>query len=226
MPRIARIVAPNYPHHITQRGNYRQSIFSDDNDRIKYLSLINEYSHKYKVIILSYCLMDNHVHFVAIPKEKDSLARAFNTAHMRYSQYFNKKLKVYGHLWQGRFYSCVLDESHLIAASKYIERNPVRSNLTTKPWLWKWSSAQSHVESKTKPIIDATKLFEYIDFTHDKWKEYIEHSDKPEELSFIRKHTIAGRPLGSTAFIAKLEKFFNINLNIIPRGRPKKAKRG
>ena len=86
MPRIARVVAVGIPHHITQRGNYRQDVFLDDSDRRKYLLWIQEYSQKYHLNILAYCLMRNHVHFIAIPQKEDSLARTFNTAHMRYSQ--------------------------------------------------------------------------------------------------------------------------------------------
>ena len=86
MPRIARVVAVGIPHHITQRGNYRQDVFLDDSDRRKYLLWIQEYSQKYHLNILVYCLMRNHAHFIAIPQKEDSLARTFNTAHMRYSQ--------------------------------------------------------------------------------------------------------------------------------------------
>jgi putative transposase len=73
MPRTARIVVPNLPYHITQRGNYRQNIFQDDEDRLCYLSWINDYGKKYKLSIFGYCLMDNHVHFIAIPRKEDSL---------------------------------------------------------------------------------------------------------------------------------------------------------
>ena len=93
MPRTARIVVPDLPYHITQRGNYRQDVFEDDEDRLGYLSWIDEYSKKYKLSIVAYCLMDNHVHFIAIPREEDSLAKVFSISHMRYSQYFNKKKK-------------------------------------------------------------------------------------------------------------------------------------
>ncbi|MCL0086503.1 transposase [Thermodesulfovibrionales bacterium] len=117
MPRITRIVAVGLPHHITQRGNYRQNVFLDDNDRKHYLSWIHEYSTTYSLSLLAYCLMDNHVHFIAIPKREDSLAKTFNTSHIRYSHYFNKKIKTTGHLWQGRFYSCILDEPHLVVAA-------------------------------------------------------------------------------------------------------------
>ncbi len=134
MPRMARVVAVGLPHHITQRGNYRQDVFLNADDKGRYLAWVQEYSVKYNLSILAYCLMQNHIHFIAIPNQPDSLARAFNSAHMRYSQYFNSKLKRRGHLWQGRFYSCVLDESHLVLAARYIERNPVRAGLVEKPW--------------------------------------------------------------------------------------------
>jgi len=91
MARVARIVAVEYPYHITQRGNNRQIVFNDDADREKYLTLVKKYSQQYKTNILSYYLMSNHVHFTAIPYKEDSLAKTFNFAHMRYSQYFNKK---------------------------------------------------------------------------------------------------------------------------------------
>ena len=103
MPRVARIVAPGYPHHITQRGNYAQEVFPEDSDRQQYLEWIAEYSKKHEVSLLGYCLMGNHVHFIAVPRKDDSLAKTFNAAHMRYSQYINKKRNVRGHLWQGRF---------------------------------------------------------------------------------------------------------------------------
>lgn len=133
MPRIARVVVSEYPHHIIQRGNYRQNVFLDESDKRQYLSLIAEYSQKYHLKILAYCLMDNHVHFIGIPKNGNSMAKTFSVAHTLYSQYFNKKMKVSGHLWQGRFYSCVLDESHLIAAGRYVEQNPVRAGIVKKP---------------------------------------------------------------------------------------------
>ncbi len=81
MPRISRAVAIGYPHHITQRGNYRQAVFNSDEDFNKYLQLLKKYSEKYALKIWAYCLMSNHVHFVAVPMNGDSLAKTFNTLH-------------------------------------------------------------------------------------------------------------------------------------------------
>ena len=221
MPRTARIVVPNLPYHITQRGNYRQDIFQDNEDRLSYLSWINDYSKKYKLSIFAYCLMDNHVHFIAIPREEDSLAKVFSISHMRYSQYFNKKKKASGHLWQGRFYSCVLDEDYLVAALRYVERNPVRAGIVRKPWRWKWSSAGVHV-GQGDGVINLENITTLIDTTAEEWKEYIDLDENEEEVENIRKHTLLGRPLGTKDFIAKLGKRIGMVLSVLPRGRPKK----
>ena len=98
MARMARIIVPNIPHHLTQRGNYRQIVFDTNNDRVQYLSWIKEYSERYGLKVWAYCLMDNHVHFIVVPSDTDSLAKTFNQAHMRYSQYHNEKIGQRGHL--------------------------------------------------------------------------------------------------------------------------------
>lgn len=223
MPRIARIVAVGLPHHITQRGNYQQEVFLSEEDRLQYLAWIKEYSTKYSLSILVYSLMQNHVHFIAIPKEADSLARTFNSAHMRYSQYVNRKRRQRGHLWQGRFYSCVLDESHLILASRYIERNPVRAGLVEKPWEWPWSSALAHAEGGKDSLVEPESFLGVIDMPKDSWKEYIDCVEKPDFLHSIRKHTLTGWPLGTRVFIEKLEAKFERKLCASPVGRPIKS---
>ena len=153
MPRIARVVVKGYPHHITQRGNYKQPIFIDDADRSKYLSLIQSESKQYGLTVLAFCLMDNHVHFIGIPNHEESMGKVFKYANMKYSQYFNKKMGVKGHLFQGRYYSCLMGKTHMIACARYIERNPVRAKITRKPYNYKWSSAQIHCSMNNEDIL-------------------------------------------------------------------------
>jgi len=145
MPRSARVVFEGVVHHITQRGNYRQNIFEDSADRKKYIEFVSEYSRKYQMKIYAYCLMTNHVHFLAAPLRRDSLAMTFKYANMRYSSYFNRKNRRSGHLWQGRFYSCPLHHDHALEALRYVERNPVRAKMVRLPWEYEWSSAREHV---------------------------------------------------------------------------------
>jgi putative transposase len=223
MPRIARAVAVGLPHHITQRGTYRQDVFIDADDRRQYLVWIKEYSLKYSLSILTYCLMQNHVHFIATPIRDDSLAKTFNAAHMRYSQYLNKKLKQRGHLWQGRFYSCVLDEPHLILAARYVERNPVRAGLVSKPWQWEWSSAAAHSSEKENSQIELGDFFGITGMLCNSWRKYIDLTEEMSFLQRVRKHTFTGRPLGAAAFIENLEDKLRRRLSALPIGRPRRS---
>jgi putative transposase len=224
MARIARVVAVGYPHHITQRGNYGQTIFFNDKDRKLYLEWIQEYSNKFGLALLSDCLMSNHVHFIGIPEKEDSMAKTFNAAHMRYAHYFNKKSKVKGHLWQGRFYSCVLDENHLISTAKYIERNPVRAGLVKTPWEWKWSSASNHIGQDCSQQLKLKDLFQFIPIEQKEWKDYISAEDKEKDMEMIKKKTLTGQPLCGEQALKKLEDKFGRRLHTLLIGRPKKEK--
>jgi putative transposase len=221
MPRIARLILPGYPYHITQRGNYRQKIFKDDQDRQLYLGMVAEYSIKHGVLILAYCLMNNHVHFIAIPQAKDSFAKTFSITHTRYAQYFNKKMELLGHLWQGRFYSCILDENHLVAAARYVERNPVRAGIVKNPIEYEWSSVRGHIDNSSVGLIETDSLFKYIEVEQTKWKEFVSREDDSKTIMGIRKNTMTGRPLGSEAFVKKLENICGKRLHALSVGRPR-----
>jgi putative transposase len=221
MPRIARIVVPGYPYHITQRGNYRQEIFRNDKDRSQYLFWINEYSRKFHLSVLAYCLMNNHVHFIVQPHEEESLAKVFSVAHMRYSQYFNKERKASGHLWQGRFFSCLLDEPYFMAAMRYVERNPVRAGMVKRPWEWKWSSVAAHIGG-TDGIIQVIGIKESLGVSLGSWREYIDSDENTPDVEAIRGHTKTGRPLGKIGFLGKVSRKLERVINVLPRGRPKK----
>src|SRR5512141_1392391 len=143
MARLARSTVAGYPHHVVQRGNSDQPVFETDADYRRYLDWLREYAPRYAVDIWAYCLMPNHVHFICVPNAEGALARAFNTMHMRYAQYFNSRRAVTGHLWRARFMSCVLDEPSVYEEVRFIETNPVRSGIVTVPDAYPWSSARS-----------------------------------------------------------------------------------
>ncbi len=224
MPRISRIVAAGYPHHITQRGNYRQTVFTEDADYSRYLELMSTFAPKYGLAIWAYCLMPNHVHFIGVPDRQESMARTFNTVHMLYAQYFNRKQQATGHLWQGRFYSCVLDEQHLYAAVRYVERNPVRAGIVSTPQDYPWCSAGSHVTGAGDQLLSKCFLTEAV----KDWGQYIgaepEDPDRKATADVIRA-TKAGRPCGEDGFVRKMESLLNRKLESRPRGRPLKKKR-
>lgn len=221
MPRIARIVAPGHPYHITQRGNYRQKIFRNDEDRSQYLFWIDEYSRKFHLSVWAYCLMDNHVHFIVQPRKEESLAKVFSVAHMRYSQYFNKERKASGHLWQGRFYSCLLDEPYLMAAMRYVERNPVRAKMVKRPWEWEWSSAAVHIGG-TDGMVHVVEIKKSLGVSIGSWRDYIDSDENAPDVEAIRRHTMTGRPLGRDGFIGTLSRKLGRVISVLPRGRPRK----
>ena len=128
-----------------ERGNRREDVFFGDADRRRYLLLMLEYARAHALEIWAYCLMTNHVHFVAVPREPEALAATFKPVHMRYAQHVNRRLRTTGHLWQGRYHSCPLDEEHLWQAVRYVERNPVRAGLVRRAERYPWSSAAAHV---------------------------------------------------------------------------------
>ena len=217
MSRIARVVAIGYPHHITQRGNYGQAVFVNDADYVNYLKLINIYKKKNELLILAYCIMPNHVHFIAVPSKKNSMSRTLNIGHMCYAQYFNKKNNLRGHLWQGRFSSCVLDEKHLFYAVKYVENNPVRARLTEKAEHWRWSSANAHI-NHTKTDLDLENISNYLDIKN--WNLYISNKDNKVLLEGIRSCTKTGRPFAEEGFINKLQVSLHRSLKKPSMGRP------
>jgi putative transposase len=133
MARLARVVAVDVPHHVTQRGNARRFILESDSDKLVYLELLRQYCTLYELSLLGYCLMSNHVHLVVIPGKIDSLWLTLKNTHGRYAAYWNAGHSSSGHVWQGRYYSCPLDLTHLWRALRYTELNPVRARLVSTP---------------------------------------------------------------------------------------------
>ena len=136
MTRLARVVAVGVPHHVTQRGNARRYILDADADRKVYLDLLRQSIELHGLALVGYCLMSNHVHLIAIPGKVGAMGQALKDTHGRYAAYWNAVHHSSGHVWQGRFYSCPLDEAHLWKALRYAELNPVRAGLVAKAERW------------------------------------------------------------------------------------------
>ncbi len=219
MPRMARAVAMGFPHHITQRGNYRQPVFSGDGDRFRYLDWLREYSERHALKVWAYCLMENHVHFVAVPSTEDSMSKTFKTLHMRYSRYINEKKNTSGHLWQGRFYSCALDERHLHAAVRYVENNPVRAGIVKRAEDYGWSSARAHVNGEPDAVLSHDcPIAEGI----SDWSAYLREAEEEGLIEALRGSTKTGRPCGSASFVSKIEEIIGRRLRTSRGGRPRK----
>jgi putative transposase len=221
MPRIARTVIPEIPHHITQRGNNKQDVFFVDDDRIVFLKLLKQQSENFGVRIDGYCLMTNHIHIIATPRKKDSLAKTIGRTNLLYTQYVNYMHGRSGHLWQNRYFSCPLGPNYFLKALCYIEQNPVRARLCRYPWVYRWSSAQAHIGNMDAfGLIDKGCWLEQSSGID--WKNILKEKVNRSELNTLRVYCRTGRPLGTDRFVSKLEVKLGRRLRPLPVGRPKK----
>ena len=202
MARIARVVVPGVPHHVTQRGNRRLQTFFTDEDYSAYLGLMAEWCKRCGVEVWAYCLMPNHVHLIAAPSSEHALARAIGEAHRRYTRMINFREAWRGHLWQERFASFPMDDGYAMLAARYVELNPVRARLVRKAWRWRWSSAQAHVQGQDDKLVKVAPLLERV----EDWREYLCEAVGDEEATLLRQHARTGRPLGRERFLKKVEK--------------------
>jgi putative transposase len=172
MARLPRVVAVDVPHHVTQRGNAKQIILANDGDRITYLELLRQYSELCSLSLLGYCLMSNHVHLIVVPRTAEALARTLKLVHGRYASYWNARQSSTGHVWQGRFYSCPLDDGHLWEALRYTELNPVRAGLVEAAENWIWSSAPAHCGLDTSDMrLDMDRWQKR--WTSAEWRQFV-----------------------------------------------------
>ncbi len=218
MPRIARVVVPSLPHHVTQRGSRNQRVFFSDEDKENYLIIFREEVIKHDLEIWAYCLMDNHVHFIVVPKDRDSLAKTFREAHKRYARMINQREGWRGHLWQERFHSFVMDEKHLYAAVRYVENNPLKANIVKNSEDYPWSSARSHTLGITDPLLSPCFVTEQI----PNWADFLSSSDEPVTVSHIETQVRTGRPYGSVEFLGHLEQTLGYRIQRLPAGRKRR----
>ena len=216
MARIARVIAPGTPYHVTHRGNHRSDVFFDVADRERYLALLAQHAKLYGMEIWAYCLMTNHVHLLVVGQESYSLARAIGFAHMRYSRCVNKRFGWTGHLWANRFYSTALDGSHLWEAVRYVERNPVRAGLVARAEDYEWSSARTHVLRQSNALLAETRPFPG---PVEDWSDWLSLPGDESLVGSIRRNTCTGRPSGSESFVKQLEERLKRLLRPMKAGR-------
>ena len=210
-----RLVVPDVPHHVTQRGNRRQRVSFEDGDYALYRDILAERCRKSGVAVWAYCLMPNHVHLIMVPRSSDGLARAIGETHRQYTGFVNARARWTGHLFQGRFASVPLDEEHLIAAARYLALNPVRAGLVQRALDWAWSSARAHAAGCDDGLVSVAALRERVGNGTD----LIGIEPEASATARLRAAESTGRPLGDERFIAMLEQ------KLARRLRPQKPRR-
>lgn len=199
MPRRPRIVRPDAPHHITQRGDGRQPIFDTDDDRRLFLRLLGKYASLYELEIWGYCLMPDHFHLIAVPRSADSIAGTLRQLQGDYARYINLRRDNTGHLWHSRYRSTVMDAAHTWRALAYIERNPVRAEIAEQAEFFPWSSAPAHYGIQSPPSwLNVTAWRSH--WKPAQWRRLLRESK--DETSFAEQFhaaTSTGRPMGEPA---------------------------
>ena len=201
MARLARLVIPGLPYHVTQRGNRRGTTFFEEEDFRIYRGLLAEAASRAATQVWAYCLMPNHVHLIVVPADPDGLRRTFANAHRRYAGMINARYRWSGHLWQGRFGAVAMDETHLLHAARYVALNPVRARLCDRAEEWLWSSAQAHLDRTNDELVDVAPLLERVgDFA-----AFLGTAEDQQATRALRMSETTGRPLGGEQWVKALE---------------------
>ncbi|HEX2197657.1 MAG TPA: transposase, partial [Burkholderiales bacterium] len=204
MPRRARIMLPGIAVHVMQRGNDRADCFFDDEDRGFYLNHLARLLPRARCQLHAYCLMTNHVHLLVTPDEDQGCARLMKGIGQLYAQYVNKRYLKRGHLWEGRFKSCLVQSEHyVLSCYRYIELNPVRARLVVRADEYAWSSHAANAKGQIQPFLTPNIEYERLGRTPGErqavYRDLFGQMADPE-LEEIRTATNGGYALGNAAF--------------------------
>ena len=226
MPRKVRVTLPGVTQHVIQRGNNRQPMFHDDQDRGLFSAWLSRYALKYEVAIHAWVYMSNHIHVLATPSIDGGLPKMMQALGRHYVRYFNKRHRRTGTLFEGRYKSCVVDcDSYVLACSRYIEMNPVRAGLTARPGEYYWSSYRSNAHGRPCEFTQPHSTYIGLGRTPgDRMVAYRRLFDLDLSelvLEDIRSATHRGHALGSENFKRAIEASSGVKLTPGKPGRPR-----
>jgi len=211
MARLARLTVPGYPHHIIQRGNNRQPIFSDSSDYELLLAIIHENAREFGVAIHAYVLMSNHFHLLATPETAEGIPRMMQAVGRRYVRLYNQKRARTGTLWEGRYKSTIIQaERYLLACMVYIDLNPVRAGLVADPRSYPWSSHGYYVGMRLDKLITPHALYWELGntpFARDAaYAELVASGLSARQVQQLSQSALKGWALGEADYVADLQR--------------------
>ncbi len=225
MARLPRLTVPGYPHHIIQRGNNRQAIFSSTADYQMLLALLDENAAKFGVALHAYVLMSNHFHLLATPATADGLPQMMQAVGRRYVRYFNDSQGRSGTLWEGRYRSTLIEtERYLLACMVYLDLNPVRAGLVKEASDYPWSSHGHCVGLRTDRMVKPHPLYWSLGNTpfarEAAYAELVRAGTTLEQQEALTRSALSGWALGSDDFVADLQKRTERRVTKNQPGRP------
>jgi putative transposase len=229
MARLPRLTVPGYPHHIIQRGNNRQAIFTANADYEALLAMIEEYAHKAGIAIHAYVLMSNHFHLLATPDTAASIPQMMQDVGRRYVRYFNQRQGRTGTLWEGRYKSTLIQaERYLLACMVYIDLNPVRAGIALTPGDYPWSSHGHYVGLRNDRLVSPHPLYWELGntpFARDAaYAELVRAGISAQQQHALTDSALRGWALGEADYVADLQKRTQRRVSKTRAGRPPSAK--
>lgn len=226
MARLPRYFAKGVPQHIILRGNNRDAIFANDDDRRFFMDALLDAATRYELVIHAYVLMSNHIHLLASPETAESLPKTMQSLGRRYVQYFNHRHQRTGTLWEGRYRATVVEtERYLFECMRYIELNPVRAGMVAHPRDFAWSSYQANAHGKTDALVAPHLLYHRLGADDNErqaaYGELVSEPLNAEQLAAVRECTHKGWALGGGRFQAQIEGLTERRTTPLPKGRPK-----
>ena len=210
MPRWARLVAPHFPMHITQRGHNRDLTFHDAHDFASFRELLLQASVRTGCSIHAYALMSNHIHLLLTPPNSTAPSRLMQHACSQYVRYWNKRHSRSGTLWNGRFRSSIVDtDRYFLACSRYIDLNPVRAGLVREAQDYEWSSHRHLAYGVTDRVLTMHGTYQALGespaLRQGAYLSYCAEDRSTREVHDIRSAIRGGAAVGGRRFVARIE---------------------
>ena len=211
MARLPRLTLPGQPHHVIQRGNNRQAIFVDQEDRQMLLGLIGEHAARLQVALHAYVLMDNHFHLLATPSTIEGLPQWMQAVGRRYVRYFNDRHGRTGTLWEGRYRSTLIQtDRYFLACMAYIDLNPVRAGMVVEARDYPWSSHGHYAGLRGDRLITPHPLYWSLGNTpfarEAAYAELVRAGVTQADAALLTEATLRGWAAGDAAFVESLQK--------------------
>lgn len=210
------------PVHVTQRGNFRGRVFTEDSDYSFFLDMLGRYAGECGNRIIGYCLLSNHYHLVLIPSRDRGVSDMMHSLNSKFARTINERYERRGHVLQGRFGSASMSDKHYRTALAYVDLNPVRAGIVTDATEYRWSSAAAHAG-----VVEYPRFLEAAEFlrmyTPVEWREILRAEEDADQLAVLRRATMLGTVAGSPDYVKQLEKQYGRTLEVRGPGRPKRA---
>lgn len=229
MPRVGRVVLPDYPHHIVQRGHNRQVVFAQEGDFKVYLENLQDLKVDCGIQVYAYCLMTNHVHLLLQPGEAIAeLGRFMKALSARMTRHFNRLEGRTGTLWESRYKSSpVQTDQYLLACCRYIELNPVRAGMVEQPGEYRWSSYTARMGGEGSDWLDVDPTYLGLGaedvIRRQRYQAFLEEGTPSSEWVLIHEAVQRGQLTGNTRFAEQVEAIVGRRIETRGPGRPSKG---